>query len=347
MVNLANSRYHPIESSIDDWRKIQTVVVILSSSRGGSSVFYQALTQNSQICSLDGEVEPYYVLTGNCYPYNESDGFQEVRNLNLLRQYLFDELMTTEYSERWRKRFILQFPDMLLDTKKLRTYQDVADFLTDNNLAGYFDGSKKRNPYLRSWKIEEPPFVKAKPARPLANVLVLKSVSDAYRIGIHQQLFPWATIRYLHLTRNAASSINGLIDGWLTDFGFHSHFINERWWKFDLPPHWNSWFDAPIGERCAFQWRSAHEHILSQSIDSFRVDFEQFIKNPQNTMEKICRWLDIKPHDFDLPLTMTTIPPISYRWRSRAEIIRQLMKRPEINRIMRELGYSMDEQTWE
>jgi hypothetical protein len=64
-------------------------------------------------------------------------------------------------------------------------------------------------------------------------------------------------------------------------------------------------------------------------------------------MGKICNWLEVEQHNFDLPLTMATTPLTFYRWHNRAEIIRPLMRRPEISRIMRELGYSMDEQTWQ
>lgn len=346
MTQLAARRYRCRPSDTQDWRRIQRVVVLLSSSRGGSSVLYDVLAQNAHISHLDGEIEPYYMMTGDCYPRNDSDAISELRDVSMLRDYIFDELTTETYEERWRKRLLLQFPHVQFRTRGLETLQDAEELLDAHGVAGFYDGARDRAPYQRCWKIEEAPFVKAKPYRELTEILLVKSCSDAYRAGVYERLFPWARVHYIHLTRNAAASINGLIDGWHSPYGFFSHRIADRWWNFDLPPGWDKWFDAPLEERCAFQWATAHEHILASYPETYRVRFERFAEDPASTVRDICRWLDVPQHEFQLRPTMTTAAPQRSRWKQRAVVIRRMMRRLDVRHTMKALDYRLDEDVW-
>jgi hypothetical protein len=132
--------------------------------------------------------------------------------------------------------------------------------------------------------IEEPPYICESPWLPAAlrgqaqRPLLLKSPSNAYRLDFLRALFPNAEITVVHVMRNPAASVAGLMCGWL-HHGFFKHRTppdmlridgysgadrpwTSRWWKFDLPPGWTQLANRPLEEVCRFQWLSANEHIL-------------------------------------------------------------------------------------
>lgn len=60
---------------------VRRVAVILSGSRGGSSLFKETLARHPLIASLDGEVDPLLALSGNGFPQNsDSDRIERVDN---------------------------------------------------------------------------------------------------------------------------------------------------------------------------------------------------------------------------------------------------------------------------
>ena len=65
----------------EGWNEnVKQVCVILTSSRGGSSLLKEVLSRNDQIVSLPGEEEPYYIMTRNVFPFgSESDGIQKLK----------------------------------------------------------------------------------------------------------------------------------------------------------------------------------------------------------------------------------------------------------------------------
>ena len=190
-----------------------------------------------------------------------------------------------------------------------------------------------------------------------------------------ETLFPNAEIKYLHMTRGFAQSVNGLMDGWLHDKGFFAknvsinrHVLNiegytdikpygDKWWKFDLPPNWKEFKDKPLHEVCANQWASAHEHILKLKNNNVYTDrdntnymqlkFEDFLNEPQKMMNDVTDFIGIKPISVaNLPLVMITNKPRKYRWHKRKKEIRELAKQPRIKTLMNNLNYSMEESTW-
>jgi len=70
---------------------INRVVLILASSRGGSSLLFELLRHTDQILSLDGEHVPFYKLNGYSFPFNSlrSDKI-ELRNLSAIGH--FDDI---------------------------------------------------------------------------------------------------------------------------------------------------------------------------------------------------------------------------------------------------------------
>jgi len=217
--------------------------------------------------------------------------------------------------------------------------------------------------------LEEPPFVLTGPwahasledlqTRPL----IFKTPSNAHRLPFLCALFPKARVRVLHLIRNPAAAINGLVDGWQFR-GFHAHHVQPPlsipdihppdvdWWKYDLPPGWQNWTDKPLVEIAGFQWSSAHRAILhaleATSLDSIRVRFEDVIgDNRSETFTHICRWLGVpmvpslqQVVTAGLPPVMATARPRQRRWFARAKMIEPVLETPEVSQTAKMLGYT-------
>ena len=71
-------------SYIENWNtKVKNVTVLLSASRGGSSLLKEVLSRSPDVVSLPGEEEPYYILTKNVYPFgSESDRIVELKDMD-------------------------------------------------------------------------------------------------------------------------------------------------------------------------------------------------------------------------------------------------------------------------
>jgi hypothetical protein len=196
-----------------------------------------------------------------------------------------------------------------------------------------------------------------------------------HRIAFLRSLFPRARFRVLHLTRNAAASINGLYDGWRFR-GFHAHRIpgglampgytdhdaegGATWWKFDLPPGWEGWTRRPLVEVCGFQWREAHRAVLSAledpAIDRHRLRFEDAVGSQaarREAWEDLARWLGIpldpgltRLVECGLPPIMATTRPRHRRWFARADLLEPVLVHPDTTRIMEAIGYAPDRAGW-
>ena len=123
--------------------------------------------------------------------------------------------------------------------------------------------------------LEISPFVLlspcARPKLPVAGkVLLLKASSDAYRLRFLCRALSGWRIRALHLTRNPAASLNGLLDGW-SDPCFWQHRLGPAAvdapsaldpWCFDLYDGWQEDLRRPLMNVCAGQWLAPHRRIL-------------------------------------------------------------------------------------
>ena len=224
--------------------------------------------------------------------------------------------------------------------------------------------------------VEEPPFILTRPwdrpAHPGDAVLVLKTPSDAYRLGWLRWLFRAARFRLVHLTRNPAASINGIRDGW-RHHGFHSNFVGEElrvpgygapgsaergWWKFDLPPDWRRHAGDTLEEICAFQWRSAHQSILefrrATGVECRQVRFEDLLGGDgprRRALGELFDWIGVSSGSRDgeaeprLPAVMATGAPRPGRWRENAAAIEAVCRDRAIREVCGRLGYE-DPATW-
>jgi hypothetical protein len=403
-----------------DWRaRVRRVAVILSSSRSGSSVVKEVLAAHPQVASLDGEMEPFLILTRNGFGANsDSDALPVLANQDALADNIFDALSVpgtglaapAQWKARWQHRLLLQFPLLFMDDAGMRRLgaaldEALAQFwgsddpradeaaLQRATLAAVFRAQPWRINYYdgqapagvgdaglgpagffdEALKIEEPPFVLPRAYRRQFaqsdaddKVLLFKSPADAYRIGIYEQLFPNADIKYIHLSRGYAQSVNGLMDGWLSPVGFFAHDMaragtvlriggysdctafGTRWWKFDLPPAWRDLTTASLGEVCVHQWLAAHQAIFDSALPALRLSFEQFTAQPAAALAALTRYLGLADMMAPgrAPVTMATEAPRPQRWRKRERQLLALGRQAQVGAMMDRLGYTMDPEAW-
>lgn len=414
--------------------RVQEVVVIASSSRGGSSIFTEILRQSPELMHFKGEINPFLVIAGLTYPASghlddhldaDDAGPRQAHKLAILGQEMaLDaginrplDLREPEHRQRFLTdllwRVTIQWPEIAITPAtlfacaeeslgelcaahgwtpgafsdpqlfhclflaRLRShYPSINPHAYDLNpelISRYCPGAEIAPAPPAGHLIEEPPFVAISPRHPLSpevlahSPLLLKTPSNVYRLDFLRQLFPRARFRILHLTRNPADSINGLVDGWLYH-GFFSHRVDRQlnikgysdrfpawgreWWKYDLPPGWQQWTEQPLERVCGFQWRKAHQTILDfldrQRVDSLRVAFEEVIgpvATRERTFRRIASWLGVDPAPLitaatgELPPVMATSRPRQRRWFKKAELLLPVLADPAIIATAHRLGY--------
>lgn len=172
------------------------------------------------------------------------------------------------------------------------------------------------------------PMVVPPPPGP-AEQLVLKASSDAFRIPLVKDLFSGFRTKYIHIRRNPAAAVNGLLDGW-AHHCFWQHdlrqVIGERgrpYWKFDLFPGWSDLVAAPLPIVALSQWSHAQRNIasaLTEEDNVLEVHFEHFLEGGsrrRDFLRAIARFLDLAeegPGSDVTPLVNVTKPPRLFRW---------------------------------
>lgn len=227
--------------------------------------------------------------------------------------------------------------------------------------------------YPFSHVLESPPFLlfapwrRAEAADLRDRPLIIKSAGDVYRLDFYRALFPHAQLRVLHLRRNPAASINGLMNAWLSrkyqSFRVGSLAIagySERaawrreWWKLDLAPGWQAYRDAPLERLCEWQWRSAQEAVLdwcaTNGQQPFVARYEEMAASPEARADMIaglCDWLAV-PRFVPAPtrLVNASIAPRQGAWRSRAAQIVPLVESAACRAAAIRLGYGADHRDW-
>jgi hypothetical protein len=214
-------------------------ILILSSSRGGSTIVTETLRQSQILVHLPGEINPLLRLCGLAFPESQSgsdalDSSHPTSQLEamLLRQTgRYGPSSLAQLVEDCSERLCWQWPDRTFQREQLehavlKALQALSSqeaftrsLLTALDLPfDFYDlGLPQNPPHDPVTIIEEPPFIlfsswqhtAPSPSAPL----LIKTPSNAYRLPFFQKLFK--NFRVLHLTRNPAASINGLLDGWL------------------------------------------------------------------------------------------------------------------------------------
>ena len=227
--------------------------------------------------------------------------------------------------------------------------------------------------------VEMRPFVVPRPWVPVPDAdlrdraVVLTTPRNAFRLPLLQAAFPNADVHVVHLVRNPAAAVNGLLDGW-HHHGFFSTPVDvplrmagwtdrypwgDRWWCYDLPPGWRELVADPLPRVCAAQWVRAHLSTIEEAarlgIPVHRVRFEDVVAS------RACRrgvLADLAPvlgvpvevavaaGEGDVPVVMPTAPPARGRWRRREAELAPVLADPEVRELARELGYHGDPTTW-
>ncbi len=227
--------------------QVKDVFVVLSASRSGSSLIFNALTSTGEVAAPGGEHEPWLTLSENKFPFLSSDEMDgEINQKELLLRLFRNDLLVRDRRleakdviDPVRNRLIIRrqsdnegFARLttsilnrgnILNTEWGMVTQDIGKLAVKPMPveAGQFGDSAYGMP------LENPPFID----QPLAHIatedelhklpLLFKSPSDAYRPGFYESLFPNARINYIHLSRGFVQTANGLMDGWQmgeTDF---------------------------------------------------------------------------------------------------------------------------------
>jgi hypothetical protein len=222
--------------------------------------------------------------------------------------------------------------------------------------------------------LESPPFILFAPWNPAARSdfgrrpLILKSAGDVYRLSFYRKLFRNARFRVIHLRRNPAASINGLLDGWLSQkyqsfrvpglaikgYSDGDQEWRKHWWKFDLGPGWEKLRGVPLVDVCAWQWASAQREVLrwldATKCDHATVCYEDLIHSPESrrdTIAGLCKWIGIGEVPAEESRNVNaSVPPSAYRWKKRESEILGALHRGRCLPLAQSLGYSSEPAEW-
>ena len=220
-------------------------------------------------------------------------------------------------------------------------------------------------PHTLVQTLEAPPFLAPRPARMPTEAdrrrpVLLKASIDAYRIPFLRRLFPEARLRIIHLTRNPAAAVNGMIDGWLHQ-GFFSHNLSGRaeleidgyagpwagsWWNFDLPPGWRRLVTRPLADVCAAQWAAAQTAIMAglpgRDAEVARVRAEDVLnaRRRRRTLAQLLEFCGVRPlAPPRARIVLATEHPRPARWRARAAQLESVLADPVVRQCSGRLGY--------
>ncbi len=389
-------------------RAVREVVAVVSSSRGGSTLFGEILRRCEGLLHLRAEVNPLFVLAG-------LDGGSTDVLADELAAEIGNPTPTVDQNEvedlaltvAWR--LIAQWPELDIDPDEARrwVHESASGWRADGGWRELhlrvLTLARRRHPGINPYYydlpprvvaerfpdaplpagppggqlVEMPPFVLVRPwRRPeraalASRPLVLSTPRNAFRLPFLRALFPEARLRVIHLTRNPAASVNGLIDGWhhhgffnvavdepLTIGGYSDAFPDwgGRWWCYDFPPAWRGFTGATLGEVCAEQWRSHHAAVLeflgdAPDVESRRVRFEAVVgAGRTEVFAGLDDWLGTggslaAAADRELPTVMATAPPRPGRWEARAEVLAPVLESGPVAEMTARLGYG-DPTTW-
>ncbi len=389
---------------------VREVVVVASSSRGGSSMVGELLRRAPGLVHLSAEVNPLFAAAG--LSPGEERGVLEAELAADLGQpaEVLDGPVRADLCLQAAWRLVLQWPTAAIEVDDARRWAAAA---LDGD--GTFDrvdftlrllaAARAEVPEVDPWYYDVPaalvserfpglpvphgppgdalvvmpPFVLPRPWRRAAaedlarGTVVLTTPRNGYRLAFLRSVFPNARLRVVHLVRNPAAAVNGLVDGWR-----HRGFFNvqvdhplriggysdrypwgDRWWNYDLPPDWEALTDQPLALVCAAQWRSLHEAALAATevlgLDVIRLRFEDLAGPADRRGPAVAALADFLGlpdaaaralADAALPPVMATAPPRPARWRARAEELEDVLRDPATLDLAERLGYERRPEAW-
>jgi len=392
VIDKVNKKQEKFITSSRKFEDFRSVFIILSSSRGGSSLLYKMLSEHPKIVTTCGEHTTDYRVCKLLYPYHKSDRITDWSPSQLSyfeKRIMSDISLPTDtfnlqfFSEHFRKHLYQQYPNIEFDENYITKHinqstnaEDLKSQLQDifnwwGIYTSYHDKgsislprSREITEPLRSYFIEETPFIfpgfnRMKPEDLSDKILLLKAPLDVYRSELLRALFKNCDLHFIWETRNPASCINGLIDGWKLRRGFYSyhvtpnlsisgysedHFMHRHLWNYDLFPNWQQYIQSPLTKITTKQWTLPHTYISKHFNPDTTIKFEDLImtnKTRNNTLNKIYKLMDITPkYPNDTPVVMASKQPKQYRWHSRRDTINDIITNSEtIQHFIRLLDY--------
>lgn len=341
---------------------VSRVVVMLSASRSGSSLVFKALSDSNDVIAPAGEHEPWLFLSGNKFPFSQSDKLATISDKDRLLRLLRNDLLIREdsipskdfFDLIWNRLAVRNETDKQLLLEKLKVLYNNRLLRKEDKdeILAQIQWDSTPNISLEDkqiyWPIENPPYIDQPLARRATDdelstkTILFKSPSDAYRPGFYEALFPKAEITYIHLVRGFAQTVNGLMDGWTKDeagfisnpvglckqlniASYSSSNITKNYWCFDLFENWQNYTDTSLVEVCAQQWLQAHTNILANFPISARIQFESFYTDKDTFLKDVAQYTAIKSNALNWDqIVMSTDKPSSFRWKKREHIFTNL-----------------------
>jgi hypothetical protein len=288
-----------------DLRAVRDVVVVVSSSRGGSSHLATLLRRCPGLVTLPAEVNPLVVIAQLGEPADRGAVLAEEVALQLGAPAQRPDPGTLALDAEWR--LATQWPAVTPDPSEVASAVDAAlgaGVDPDGLTRALLDDLRRRGHAIDPARYDLPGAPPAPPGPPEQPVVEMtpfvpvpfwrRATADAlarlpvvlvtprlsWRLPAVRALFPNARVRLLHLVRNPGAAVNGLVDAWLAP-GFFTLPLDTplavagysdrypqwgaRWWKLDLPPTWAELTDRPLVEVAAAQWRQAHAVVLADA----------------------------------------------------------------------------------
>jgi hypothetical protein len=394
--------------------RVRWVLVVVSSSRGGSTLVGELFRRSPGLLTLRAEINPLFVVAGleaaagdrtaalaaevaaetgrpaPTLPPEDRKEFATALAWRLTAQWPAVDIDPDEV-ERWVDETLSElaaadpawsapaFPDRVAFHLRLLGRARSAhpavnpwyyDIPADRVGAAFPDLPQPEGP-PGEHLVEMPPFVligpwhRAEPDDYSSAPLVLTTPRNAFRLSFLQSLFPAARMQVLHLVRNPAASVNGLIDGWrhrgffntavetrLEIPGYSDRFARwgDRWWNYDFWPGWEKWRRAPLAAVCAEQWRTLHQAALDwlaeTGVEHHRLRFEDVVgggRDRRRVFGELAAWFGEDRLDglsrLQLPPLMATVPPTPGRWAGRAGSVLAAVGTGPVRDLADRLGY--------
>jgi hypothetical protein len=224
------------------------------------------------------------------------------------------------------------------DTSRENLMYAIKELFSEIDLR-FYDNLNNKNAFVEfshipsyDYFIEEPPFIVPSPwhfvrrSELSQGILLMKDASDPWRIPFWQEILKKHSISWIHLTRNAPESINGLCDGWKFPYGYlgtrSPMQLKVRGYTNSTQP-WTEWYTKystsdhiwelllsgktiDLEYIAAIQWADAHRAIidlvgnepsyykLASDQDPSKFGFEWLRSEPVEAVTKICNKLDLE-----------------------------------------------------
>lgn len=313
--------------------KIKEPVIIIGCPRSGTSLLFRILSTSPFLWSL----------------YRESNDIWNLFYKKTKKEFK-DEVLTAAELEDGVKEFLLnEFHKHALNNYCLgyiaREYLLKNEFLNPGLCIITTFNFLYKNVFLKNYRIVE------------------KTPKNCFRIPFINKLFD--DCKFVFIKRDARANINSLIEGWMVKDkyvrgqatniklnikGYSEN--NGRYWKYVLPPGWESFTDKSLEEVCAFQWTSSNKAALSglENIEKSRkffTSYEELTENTFSVIENLCNFINI-PFSGEIqkvsgkpPLVNYVTVPYRDKWKKNIDLIKNVY--PMIEPMMKELGYKIDD----